>query len=393
MSGFIATFVCLNMIKVNHHIISSLIAFLFSTLCVMSAQDATPFVVVIDPGHGGKDSGCVGQLTNEKTIVLDVSKRLERLISDNYPEVKTVMTRSDNRYIRLQDRAAIANKANGSIFISIHVNSVDKRNRNRKTIHGASVYALGLHKSESNLSVAMRENSVMELEDDYTQAYQGFDPKSSESYIIFELSQNNHLKQSIELANAIQHELVTTAGRADKQVRQAGFWVLWATSMPSVLVELDFICNPEAERFMHSDKGKDKLATAIYNAFVSYYTRHKNETHGPRVGKSVLMTITNDVKEDTAPESKKGTEAKAKKSTAKNGVTYHVQILSALKKIPKGDQEIKGVPDVNYIKEGKYYKYYSGSFDSQQDAKKHLKKLKKRFPKAFVIKIKDGKTL
>lgn len=379
------------MIKVNHHIISALIAFALSAFFIISAQDAMPFVVVIDPGHGGKDSGCVGQLTNEKTIVLDVSKRLEHLIADNYPEVKTVMTRSDNRYIRLQDRAAIANKANGSIFISIHVNSVDKRNRNRKTIHGASVYALGLHKSESNLSVAMRENSVMELEEDYTQAYQGFDPKSSESYIIFELSQNNHLKQSIELANAIQHELVTTAGRADKQVRQAGFWVLWATSMPSVLVELDFICNPEAERFMHSDNGKDKLATALYNAFVAYYTRHKNETHGPRVGKSVPLTVETTADDDNTYTNK--TDVTPLKDSSKDRVTYHVQILSALKKIPKGDHEIKGVPDVNYLKEGKYYKYYSGSFDTQQEAKKHLKKLKKRFPKAFVIKIKNGKTL
>ena len=214
------------------------IIFFVIALCSLSLKgaetaDSASFVVVIDPGHGGKDSGCVGQITNEKTIVLDVARRLSDLINESYPEVKIIMTRNDNRYIRLQDRASIANNANGDIFISIHVNSVDKRNRNRANIHGASVYALGLGRSESNLSVAMRENSVMELEDDYTTAYQGFDPKSSESYIIFELNQNSHINKSIELANAIQHELVTTAGRADKGVRQAGFWVLWATSMPS----------------------------------------------------------------------------------------------------------------------------------------------------------------
>ena len=373
------------------HIIISFFALLAVAATDFRMLAEEPFVVVIDPGHGGKDSGCTGLLTNEKTIVLDVSTRLEKLISENYPEVKTVMTRSGNSYLTLQDRAAIANKANGNIFISIHVNSVDKSNRNRTNIHGASVYALGLHRSESNLSVAMRENSVMELEEDYTQAYQGFDPKSSESYIIFELNQNNHLNKSIELANAIQHELVTTAGRADKQVRQAGFWVLWATSMPSVLVELDFICNPEVERFLHSEIGKDKLALALYNAFALYYTRHKNEAHGPRVGKDIPKDIVANTKAESQPAEKSAKKSESKTPAKKSDVTFHVQILSARKQIPKDDHEIKGVPDVGFYKEGRYYKYYSGSFSSAAEAKKHLDSLKKRFPKAFVIKLKEGR--
>lgn len=374
------------MITTLRHITAFLITLLISASTIVNAADNAPFVVVIDPGHGGKDSGCSGQLTNEKTIVLDVSKRFRDLISEKYPDVKTVMTRSDNSYLTLQDRAAIANNANGSLFISVHVNSVDKKNRNRSTIHGASVYALGLHRSESNLSVAMRENSVMELEEDYTEAYQGFDPKSSESYIIFELSQNNHLNKSIELANAIQHELVTTAGRADKKVRQAGFWVLWATSMPAVLVELDFICNPDSEKFMHSDSGKDKLALALFNAFSTYYSRHKSDAHGPRVGKKIPDSVT---APEASPEKNTSSAASAKTSD----VTYHVQILSALKQIPKNDREIKGVPDVNFFRDGKYFKYYSGSFSSASEAKNHLASLKKRFPKAFVIKMKDGKPI
>lgn len=375
------------MIGFLRHIAAVSVMLLCSALTFVDAQELAPFVVVIDPGHGGKDSGCAGLLTNEKTIVLDVSKKFQALIAEHFPEVKTVMTRSDNSYLTLQERASVANKANGNLFISIHVNSVDKKNKNRKSIHGASVYALGLHRSESNLSVAMRENSVMELEDDYTQAYQGFDPKSSESYIIFELSQNNHLNKSIEIANAIQHELITTAGRADKQVRQAGFWVLWATSMPSVLVELDFICNPDSERFMHSDEGKDKLAKALFNAFSTYYGKHRNDAHGPRVGKEIPKNIVAENSSADNTTETKVTKTKAKKSE----VTYHVQILSALKKIPKNDHEIKGVPDVDFFKDGKYYKYYSGSFSSAKDAKQHLDKLKKRFPKAFVIKMKDGK--
>lgn len=378
------------MSRVFRNIITLLFALISSASILLHADDSTPFVVVIDPGHGGKDGGCVGLLTNEKTIVLDVAKRLNKLIGDNLPDVKTVMTRDNDRYLTLQERANIANNANGNLFISVHVNSVDKRNPRRKTINGASVYTLGLSRSENNLSVAMRENSVMELEDDYSQAYQGFDPKSAESYIIFELSQNDHINRSIEFANAIQKELVSTAGRADKDVRQDGFWVLWATSMPSVLIELDYICNAEAERFMHSDKGKDKLAQAIFNAFSTYYNHHKNDAHGPRVGKAVppIKSL-----KEPSTESGKPSKTSAKSSAPLKGVTYHVQILSARKKIPDGDHEIKGVPDVNFFKDGKFYKYYSGSFKSQNEAKKHLAKMKKRFPKAFIIKMRDGKPL
>ena len=231
------------------------------------------FTVVIDPGHGGKDVGCKGSLTNEKTIVLKVAKALGEKIDKKYGDkVNVVYTRDTDRYLTLQQRADKANDARGDLFISIHVNSVDKKSRNRRTVHGASVYTLGLHKSANNLQVAMRENSVMELEPDYTTRYQGFDPNSAESYIIFELSQNRHVNQSIDFAAIAQHELVKTASRADMDVRQAGFWVLWATSMPSVLVELDFICNPTQEKFLHSRQGQDKCAEALFRAFNKYYS-------------------------------------------------------------------------------------------------------------------------
>ena len=196
------------------------------------AVSAHAFTLVLDPGHGGKDYGCIGKLTNEKTIVLDVSKRLAAIIDKEYPDVKIVHTRKDDRFIPLSERAAIANRNKADLFISIHVNSIDKKTRGREKIHGASVYALGLHRSDDNLAVAMRENSVIELEEDYTETYQGFDPTSSESYIMFELTQNRHLQQSLELADAVQQELISTAGRADKGVRQSGFLVLRATSMP-----------------------------------------------------------------------------------------------------------------------------------------------------------------
>lgn len=242
-----------------------------------------PFTLVLDPGHGGKDYGCVGKLTNEKTIVLNVATMLGKMVDKEFGDsIRTVYTRKDDRFISLQERANIANRAGGNFFVSIHVNSVDKRTRGREKIHGASVYTLGLHKSENNLNVAMRENAVMELEEDYSETYQGFDPTSSESYIIFELNQDTHIRQSLEMASLMQNRLISDAGRADKEVRQAGFWVLWSTGMPSVLVELDFICNPAAERFLASEKGQRKCAEALFKAIKEYYRHHRQSARSTR---------------------------------------------------------------------------------------------------------------
>lgn len=239
---------------------------------------ARPFVLVLDPGHGGKDYGCIGRLTNEKTVVLDVARRVGDLVAESCGDsIDVVFTRKDDTFIPLDRRAAIANDAGADLFVSIHVNSIDRRSKGREKVHGASVYTVGLHKSEANLGVAMRENGVIELEEDYSETYQGFDPSSSESYIIFELGQNLHMAQSIEMASMVQTRLVDEAGRADKGVRQAGFLVLWATRMPSVLVELDFICNPAAERFLASEKGRKQCAEAIYGAVNEYRRKYKNQ--------------------------------------------------------------------------------------------------------------------
>lgn len=240
-------------------------------------DDEIKFTVVLDPGHGGKDIGCKGKKATEKDITLKVAKLLgEKIDKHLSDQVEVVFTRKTDKYLTLQERADVANDARGDLFISIHVNSVDKKSRNRTTVQGTSVYTCGLHKSDNNLSVAMRENAVIELEPDYTTTYQGFDPNSSESYIIFELTQNRHLYQSVDFASVAQNKLVTVAGRVDKDVRQAGFWVLWATSMPAVLVELDFICNPKQESFLASKDGQEKCAEALYQAFKEYYTKTKH---------------------------------------------------------------------------------------------------------------------
>ena len=235
------------------------------------------FTLCLDPGHGGKDFGCIGAKTNEKTIVLRVASRVRKLVEKHMADyADVVMTRDGDYFVTLQGRADIANKAHSDLFVSIHVNSVAKSNKRRKTIAGCQVYTLGLHKTAENLAVAKRENSAMEFEPDHKESYGEFDPNSLEGDILFELTQSKRMEQSIELADAIHHNLSTTASRKQMGVRQAGFWVLWATSMPAVLVELDFICNPESERFLASDKGCDRMAEAIYNALSSYLN-----TYGP----------------------------------------------------------------------------------------------------------------
>lgn len=249
---------------------TSILIVIILTVCGINYAQARDFVLVIDPGHGGKDVGARGTKSYEKNINLAVAKLLGDKVKKECKDVKVVYTRDNDTFVSLKDRADIANEAKGDLFISIHVNSVAAKAKNRRSVKGAEVYTLGLHKSDDNLAVAMRENSVMSLENDYTETYQGFDPESTESYIIFELSQSLHMDQSIELAELVQESLVDNAGRTDKGVRQAGFWVLWATGMPSILVELDFICNPQQELFLSSSDGQEKLADAIFQGFITY---------------------------------------------------------------------------------------------------------------------------
>lgn len=373
------------------------------------AASARNFVVVLDPGHGGKDYGAIGNITNEKTIVLDVAKLLGAIIDKNLGDrVNTVYTRSTDVFIPLSERASIANRAQADLFISIHVNSVDKRNRNRANIQGCQVYTLGLHKTAENLAVAKRENAVMELEADHSVKYAGFDPNSLESDIIFELSQNKRIDQSIEFADAVHNELSTSAGRMPKGVRQAGFWVLWATSMPSVLVELDFICNPNAERYLASDEGKRALAASIYNAFCSYLNTYgesvTGESHEP--AKCVAIGGKNTNAETAAPALKHSNAAPAPEVCPEEQVPpevcpdeetgkklWKIQILAAGSPIPAGSPQLKGLSDISYYKDGGLLKYTTGSYTSAKEARKALGKVRKSFPEAFIVIMQDGKRI
>lgn len=333
---------------------------------VAATASARDFVLVLDPGHGGKDYGATGKITNEKTVNLDVAKLVGKKIAEKFDDVKVVYTRQSDKFVSLKDRAELANKAGGDLFVSIHVNSVDKRNKKRTTINGASVYTLGLHKSADNLAVARRENSVMALEDDFTATYEGFDPESTESYIIFELSQNKHMEQSVDLAQKLQNEFIKTARRADRGVRQAGFWVLWATGMPSVLIELDFICNPAVEKFLASKAGKEKMSDAIVNAFAQY-----KKSAGVGISESVESG-------DDEPD---------------DVVLYKVQILTSTKLLGEGDNELKGLRSVKYYKDGNLYKYTVGAVRTASEADRIREDVARKFPAAFIIKTLGGKRI
>ncbi len=246
----------------------SMLLLSFFTIAAYSAPKK--FTVVIDAGHGGHDPGAVGKKAKEKTINLNTALKLGKLIEQNCADVKVVYTRKTDVFIPLNQRAQIANNAKADLFISIHTNALPKG----KIVSGAETYTLGMARAGENLEVAKKENSVILMENGYKETYKGFNPNSSESYIIFEFMQDKNMNQSINFAKKIQQQF-KKAGRVDKGVHQAGFLVLRETAMPSVLVELGYISTPQEENFLNTSAGIDKMARSIYNAFISYKSGQK----------------------------------------------------------------------------------------------------------------------
>ena len=363
--------------------IKQYILILLSVFIVLH-MNAESYTIVIDAGHGGKDVGALGQKVCEKDVNLAVALQLGELICKNMKDVKVAYTRTIDEYLTLQERAQIANKVKGDLFISIHCNSLDKRNKQRKTIKGASTYTLGLHKSEDNLDVAMRENSVIALEENYEIKYHGFDPNLAESYIIFEINQSAHFEQSVDFASRVQKYFVTIAGRVDRGVRQAGFLVLAQTSMPGVLVELDFICNPNQEKFLGSKDGQKKMAESIYEAFVEYKSVNDKKIAAVNQGTTVL-NFESDM-----------TDALKSKSVVHKGENiYRIQFMTSKYKLDKDDDRLGGLKEVEvgvYV-ENEIYKYTYGYFTNIKDAKDALKMLQKKFPKAFIVEFKGDKRI
>lgn len=349
---------------------------------------AYSFVLVIDPGHGGKDTGATGRKGKEKNINLAVALLAGQYIADQHPDVKIVYTRTKDVFIGLDERADIANKANANLFISIHTNSV---NRNLQRIAGAEVYTFGVTRIAENLEVAQRENSVILLEDNYEQKYAGFDPNSAESYIIFEFMVNLYAEQSINFASMVQRELVKTAKRSDRGVRQAGYLVLRKSSMPRILIELDFISNPEAENYLLSPIGQRNLAHAICNAFTKYkreFDRVDKNTgsvsDSTEQQEDTSMNMNQSIQEHLPPVQTKHVEP-----LVSSGKIYKIQILASLKKLSDKSPLLKGYK-ADYYLEGNYYKYTYGESSSWTEINNLRKKISKDFKGAFIVTFENG---
>ena len=339
------------LVKFNH-----ILFIIFFTLFVSPAV-GSDFVLVIDPGHGGTEPGAKGKKGMEKDVNLAVAKLLGQYISDEHSDVKIVYTRTKDVSIGLDERANIANKANANLFISIHSNSV----KGKPYVNGAEVFTFGVTRIEENLEVAKRENSVILYEENYEQKYEGFDPNSSESYIIFEFMVNLYSEQSINFASMVQNELVKTSKRKDRGVKQAGFLVLRKSSMPSILVELDFISNREAENYILSQAGQKSMARSISNAFTGY----KKEFD--RMEKNPVEPA----------------------KTVSSKTVYKIQILTSSVKLPDNSKELKGYKTDYYV-EGKYYKYTYGESQDLNEINELRKKIVKDFKDAFIITFENG---
>ena len=334
------------------------------------------YTVVLDAGHGGKDPGAVGRFSQEKDLNLKLALKVGEQITERYPDVKVVYTRSTDVFIPLQTRADIANKNNADLFLSIHTNSAES-----KTASGVETFILGTEKMEKNLDVAMRENAVMKLEADYKTTYQGFDPNSIDSYIMFELMQNSYMDQSLQFATQVQKRFVDHLNRDDRGVRQAAFWVLLKTACPSVLFEMGFISNPDEERFLNQDASIAQMANAIVNAFGAY-------THKQAVRKEVTEEGLKVQEDSVAPTANANAKADTVAPTANanaKATYYAVQICASKTPLSPNDERLKGqVCDT--IHAGAWIKYYTAVSTDRAKTAEALPELKKLFPDCWIIK-------
>ncbi|MBP5646497.1 MAG: N-acetylmuramoyl-L-alanine amidase [Bacteroidaceae bacterium] len=349
----------------------------FCCLSLSAVDKDGNFVIVIDPGHGGKDPGAMSGKNTEKSINLNVALKMGQLIERNCRKVKVIYTRKTDVFIELNRRGEIANKANADLFVSIHTNSAKS-----SSARGAETYLLGVeeNRTSANLSVAMEENKAILYESDYQTRYEGYDPKSPESQIIFEFMQNEYQKESLKFAGMVQKQMVSQARRSDRGVHQAGFLVLWKTAMPSILVELGFISNPDDCRYMTSQKGVEELATSLYKAFVSYLEDYRKQT-----AKSVNLT-------QTASGSSKSTvqDTRQASSGTTSSPVFKIQFLLSKEELKSSDSRIRNLPDVDYYKEGGQYKYTCGNTSDYNEITRLQAEVRKRYKDAFVIAFLNG---
>ena len=368
-----------NSISMSKRILLYIVVSLLAVLPV-SAKGVPdkPFTVVIDAGHGGKDPGAIGKIAQEKNLNLDVALLTGKMIKEQFPDVNVVYTRQTDIFLPLQKRADIVNSHNADLFICVHTNSSES-----KAAEGVETFILGTEKMDKNLDVAMRENSVIKLESDYQTAYQGFDPNSIDSYIMFELMQNAYMDQSLQFATFVQRQFVENLHRAERGVRQAAFWVLLKSACPSILLEMGFISNPAEEKYLASEKGQRDMAQSLCNAFAQFTHRMPAKPLLPKDTAAVEKpSVAAPV--DTLPQqhdSLSGTVATARKKT-----TYAIQILASRTPVSGKDSRLKGL-SCGCLQVDGWYKYYYGESADREAVVRTQKEIRKHFPDCWIIKI------
>lgn len=385
----------------TYNIYSIVLFFAFILLFFQAVSANAPpktngkWVIVIDPGHGGRDPGATGSFSKEKNITLDIAQKTAKYIRENIKDATVIMTRDDDSTVDLYERPKIANRNNADLFISIHANAMPKGIR---TTMGAETWIMGLASNEENLAVAMKENEVILLEDDYSTKYENFDPKSPESYIIFTLTQNLYQKQSTDLARKIQTQLSERADRKDRGVKQAGFVVLYQTTMPSVLVETGFISTPAEEKYLNSEQGQDYLASAIYRACREYITEvdlRSNINTKPAAAPPAPSTSSTSSTQSTPSTSSASSSSSAKKSNTAvpDKIIFTVQVAAATTRTQAIPGNFKGIDDISEFRAGERYRYVTGTFEDYSEAVTYRKKIESLYPDAFVIAMQNNKIL
>lgn len=389
-------------IKIIKHIYIPIILLFASILPILGQNSASVKIktVVIDAGHGGKDPGAVskdGRL-QEKHLTLSMALELGGMITENYPDVKVIYTRTTDVLIPLHERSNIANKNNADLFISIHVNSTKS-----SSAYGTETLVMGPDKTNSNLEVCMKENSVVILEDDYTSKYEGYDPNNPESFIIFSLLQNAHLEQSLVFAGLVQDKMTKIGPiKQNRGIKQGPILVLWRCTMPAVLVEVGFISNSKEAKILADKESRNKICNSLFTAFGEYKRQFEKEPMASNESKPTQPQNTKQevVKQETVKqETVKQETLKQESSTQKTERSkpavaapqksesyFAIQVLAVTKILKSNSPELKGVK-CEYRKIDNFYKYSTGKYSTREEAINALPEIKKLFPQAFIVKI------
>ena len=416
--------------------------FLLMICCfvVTSFAAKRPFTLVIDAGHGGKDAGAPGKYSYEKNINLKVALAFGRYVEKNCPDVKVIYTRKTDVFIPLHERAAIANRNKADVFVSIHTNSV----ASKKPVTGLETYTMGMRRSDEKLSAAMRENDVILIEDNYQQHYSGFDPRSPESYIMFEVLNDKNMLESVELAKGVQKNVCRIANRPNKGVKQDAFLVLRETSMPACLIELGYITTPSEEAYLNSSSNQEAMGRGIYQAFVEYKAR---ATHQPMpvkveepeipaqkvkdetpvkpdvqetavvpenveapakqeqpaqkdavkqestVQKETSVKQESTVRKDPPVKQESSVKVDTVKAVKDTAPVFKVQFMASSSKFKANDARFKGLEGVESYQEGGLWKYTVGSTSSYSEIRQLRAQVVKVFPQAFIVAFNNGEKM